>query len=176
MRKNKSNIVGYTTGVYDLFHIGHLNILRNAKLLCDKLIVGVTTDELLVDYKKKRAVIPFVERCEIVRSIKYVDVVVAQNTLDKLEAWKKLKFNIMFVGDDWYKSNTWKNIEDQFKEVGVKIIYFPYTQGTSSTMINQILVDTREEIQAKKEKLRKLLNEKGKDLDLSEEEINLLFS
>jgi glycerol-3-phosphate cytidylyltransferase len=176
MKENKSNIVGYTTGVYDLFHIGHLNILRNAKLLCDKLIVGVTTDELLIDYKKKRAVIPFVERCEIVRSIKYVDVVVAQNTLDKLEAWKKLKFNIMFVGDDWYNSDKWKNIEDQFKKVDVKIIYFPYTKGISSTMINQILVDTREEIQAKKEKLRKLLNEKGKDLDLTDEDINLLFS
>ncbi|MBN1571814.1 MAG: adenylyltransferase/cytidyltransferase family protein [Deltaproteobacteria bacterium] len=176
MKKKKSDVIGYTTGVFDLFHIGHLNILRNAKRLCDKLIVGVTTDELLMDYKKKKAVIPFVERCEIVRAIRYVDVVVAQDTMDKIEAFKKLKFNVMFVGDDWYESDKWKKIEGQFEKVGVKIIYFPYTKGTSSTMINQILVETREEIQAKKERLKKLLDEKGEELDLTEEDIKLLFS
>ncbi len=176
MKKNKPDVIGYTTGVFDLFHIGHLNILRNAKRLCDKLIVGVTTDELLMDYKKKKAVIPFVERCEILRAIKYVDVVVAQDTMDKLKAFKKLKFNVMFVGDDWYESGKWKKIEGQFEKVNVKIVYFPYTKGTSSTMINQILVETREEIQAKKERLKKLLDEKGKELDLTEEDIKLLFS
>jgi glycerol-3-phosphate cytidylyltransferase len=176
IREDTSVIVGYTTGVFDLFHIGHLNILRNAKSLCDKLVVGVTTDELLLEYKKKKAVIPFVERCEILRAIKYVDVVVAQNTMDKAKAWKKLKFNIMFVGDDWYNSTEWKDIEKQFKKLGVKIVYFPYTQGTSSTMINQILVEKREEIQAKKEKLKKLLNKKGKELDLTEEDLNQLIT
>ena len=176
MTKNKPVVVGYTTGVFDLFHIGHLNILRNAKNLCDKLIVGVTTDELLMEYKKKKAVIPFVERCEILRAIRYVDVVVAQDTMDKLKAWKKLKFNVMFVGDDWYESNKWKKIEGELEKVNVTIVYFPYTKGTSSTLINQILVETREDIQAKKERLKKLLDEKGEELNLTEEDIKLLFS
>ncbi len=136
-------IIGYTTGVYDLFHIGHLNLLRNAKALCDKLIVGVTTDELLLEYKNKKPVIPFVERCEIVRSIKYVDVVVAQHNMNKLEAWSKLKFNIMFVGDDWHNTEKWEAIENELKSNHIKIIYFPYTVGTSSTLLNETLKDLR---------------------------------
>jgi len=139
---DKRKIVGYTTGVFDLFHIGHLNLLRNAKSLCDKLIVGVTTDEL-VSYKNKRAVIPFNERCEIIRSIKYVDLVVPQENMDKYEVWEKLKFDILFVGDDWYNTEKWNDIEEQFKKVGVKVVYFPYTKGTSSTLINQILIEQR---------------------------------
>lgn len=136
-------VLGYTTGVYDLFHIGHLNIIRNARSLCDKLIVGVTTDELLLNYKKKKPVISFPERCEIVRSIRYVDAVVPQNDMNKFDAWKKLKFDIMMVGDDWYKSDKWMKYESQFKEVGVKVVFCPYTQGTSATLINQILVKER---------------------------------
>ncbi|MCX8472090.1 MAG: adenylyltransferase/cytidyltransferase family protein [Sediminibacterium sp.] len=135
-------IIGYTTGVFDLFHIGHLNILKNAKSLCDRLIVGVTTDEL-VSYKNKQAVIPFVERIEIVRSIKYVDSVVPQSSMDKLESYKKLKFDIMFVGDDWFKQDKWELIEETFKQLNVKVIYFPYTQSTSSTIINQTLQSLR---------------------------------
>lgn len=135
-------VVGYTTGVYDLFHIGHLNLLKNAKGLCDKLIVGVTTDEL-VSYKNKKAVIPFEERMEIVRNIKHVDAVVPQENMDKLEAWKRLKFDVMFVGDDWYNSPKWEELEAQFKERGVEIIYFPYTKGTSSTLINEVLENLR---------------------------------
>lgn len=131
-------MIGYTTGVYDLFHVGHLNMLRNSKSMCDKLIVGITTDKL-VSYKNKKSVIPFEERMEIVRSIKYVDTVVAQDNMDKFEAWKKLKFDIMFVGDDWYNTTKWNEYEEQLKEVGVKIIYFPYTKGTSSTLINKTL-------------------------------------
>ena len=92
-------VVGYTTGVFDLFHVGHVNMLKNAKSLCDKLIVGVTTDEL-VAYKNKRAVISFEERIEIVRSIKYVDAAVPQNSMDKMEAWQRYHFDLMFVGDD----------------------------------------------------------------------------
>lgn len=137
-------VIGYTTGVYDLFHIGHLNLLKNAKGLCDKLIVGVTVDEL-VAYKNKRAVIPFEERLEIVRSIKYVDAAIPQETLDKFEVWQKLKFDVLFVGDDWYQSERWQELEEKFKAVGVKIIYFPYTKGTSSTLINQTLIRLREE-------------------------------
>ena len=111
--------IGYTTGVYDLFHIGHLNLLKNAKSLCDKLIVGVTTDEL-VAYKNKKAVIPFNERMEIVSNIKYVDLVVPQESMDKMEMWEKLKFDVMFVGDDWYKSEKWKKYEDDLIAGDVK--------------------------------------------------------
>ena len=135
--------IGYTTGVFDLFHIGHLNILKNAKSLCDKLIVGVTTDEL-VSYKKNRALIPFEHRCEIVRNIQFVDVVVPQESLDKVEAYKKLKFNVMFVGDDWYKTEKWESIEKDLSALGVEIVYFPYTKGTSSTYINDLLKRERE--------------------------------
>jgi len=135
-------VVGYTTGVFDLFHIGHLIMLKNAKSLCDKLIVGVTTDDL-VSYKGKQAVIPFEERLEIVRSIKYVDAAVPQGNMDKVEAWQKLKFDIMFVGDDWYNTPKWRELDTKFEEFGVKIVYFPYTQGTSSTLINETLINLR---------------------------------
>tara|TARA_Y100001960_G_C14555613_1_gene768032 strand:- start:408 stop:857 length:450 start_codon:yes stop_codon:yes gene_type:complete len=143
---NKKEIIGYTTGVYDLFHVGHLNLLRRSKSLCDKLIVGVTTDELLIKYKKKKSVIPYKEREEIVSSIKYVDVVVPQHNMDKISAYEKLKFNIMFVGDDWYKNKKWKKYEEDLGQYGVKIIYFPYTLGTSSTLINNILNNIRKDI------------------------------
>ena len=137
-------VIGYTSGVYDLFHIGHLNLLKNAKGLCDKLIVGVTVDEL-VAYKKKRAVIPFEERIEIVRSITYVDAAIPQEDLDKFKMWEKLHFDVLFVGDDWYNSASWKEMEEKFNEVGVRVIYFPYTKGTSSTLINTTLNKLREE-------------------------------
>ena len=135
-------IIGYTAGVFDLFHIGHLNLLRNARGLCDKLIVGVSTDEL-VSYKFKRAVIPFHERLEIVRSLKYVDAAIPQRDLDKLEMWNKLKFDVMFVGDDWYQTEKWEDYEAQLKAVGVKIVYFPYTETTSSSLINEVLQNLR---------------------------------
>lgn len=137
-------VIGYTSGVYDLFHIGHLNLLRNAKGMCDKLIVGVTTDELVI-YKNKKAVIPFHERMEIVRSIRYVDSVVPQEDMDKFEMWKKLKFDVMFVGDDWFNSPKWEELEAQFKAVGVRIVFFPYTKGTSSTLLNATLKKLRDE-------------------------------
>lgn len=131
-------IIGYTTGVYDLFHVGHLNLLKNAKGLCDKLIVGVTVDEL-VSYKGKKSMIPFEDRIEIVRSIKYVDAAVPQYDMDKLTACKKLGAQVLFVGDDWYNTPKWNDFEKQFKEAGIKIIYFPYTKGTSSTQIRKAL-------------------------------------
>lgn len=137
-------IVGYTSGVFDLFHIGHLNLLRNARALCDKLVVGVTTDEL-VSYKYKRAVIPFTERMEIVRAIEYVDAVIPQESMDKLEVWDKVKFDIMFVGDDWYETEKWQVIEQEFAERGVKVVYFPYTRGSSSTLINDTLLSLRKD-------------------------------
>ena len=136
-------IIGYTTGVYDLFHIGHLNLLKNAKGMCDKLIVGVTVDEL-VSYKGKQAMIPFEDRIEIVRSCKYVDAAVPQYDMDKLTACKKLGAKILFVGDDWYGTEKWQNYEKQFAEEGIRIIYFPYTKGTSSTQIRKALAAVRE--------------------------------
>lgn len=134
--------IGYTSGVYDLFHIGHLNLLKNAKGLCDKLIVGVTIDEL-VSYKNKRAVIPFSERIEIVRNIKVVDAAIAQEEIDKYKMWEKLHFDMLFVGDDWYNSPSWNEMEAKFKAVGVRVVYFPYTKGTSSTLLGETLEKLR---------------------------------
>lgn len=134
--------VGYTCGVYDLFHIGHLNLLKNAKGLCDKLIVGVTTDEL-VAYKHKKAVVPFNERIEIVRNIKCVDAAIPQEDIDKFKMWEKIRFDILFVGDDWYNHPRWQEMETKFRSVGVRIVYFPYTKGTSSTILNETLTKLR---------------------------------
>lgn len=135
-------IIGYTTGVYDLFHIGHLNLLKNAKGMCDKLIVGVTVDDL-VKYKGKQAIIPFEDRIEIVRSCKYVDAAIPQLDMDKLSACKKLGAEILFVGDDWYDTPKWRQYEEDFAREGIKIVYFPYTKGISSTKITQTLHDVR---------------------------------
>ena len=137
-------VIGYTTGVFDLFHVGHVNLLRNAKSMCDRLIVGVTVDEL-VSYKNKKSVIPFEERIEIVRSSRYVDLAVPQNTMDKMDALHRYKFNVMFVGDDWYKTEKWGEFDRQFTEMGVNIIYFPYTKSTSSSLINSTLENLRNE-------------------------------
>ncbi len=137
-------IIGYTTGVYDLFHIGHLNLFKNAKGLCDKLIVGVTVDEL-VSYKGKKAMIPFEDRIEIVRSCKYVDAAVPQYDMDKLTACKKLGATVLFVGDDWYGTEKWREYERQFTKEGIRIVYFPYTKGISSTKISKALSAGREE-------------------------------
>ena len=138
------SVIGYTCGVYDLFHMGHLNLLRNAKGLCDKLIVGVSVDEL-VAYKHKRAVIPFQERIEIVRSIRYVDTAIPQDDLDKYKMWEKLHFDVLFVGDDWFKTERWQEMEKKFAAVGVRVVYFPYTKGTSSTLLTNVLKKLREE-------------------------------
>lgn len=141
-RGDEKMVIGYTSGVYDLFHIGHLNLLKNAKSLCDKLVVGVTSDEL-VSYKNKKSVIPHNERLEIVRNIKCVDAVVPQNDMDKFKMWERLKFDIMFVGDDWFETDKWKELDERFKKVGVKIVYFPYTKGVSSSVINETLKELR---------------------------------
>lgn len=135
-------VIGYTTGVYDLFHVGHLNLLKNAKGMCDKLVVGVTVDEL-VKYKGKNALIPFEDRIEIIRSCKYVDAAVPQYDMDKLTACRKLGASILFVGDDWYGTEKWQNYEKQFEEYGIRIVYFPYTQGVSSTQIRKLLETVR---------------------------------
>lgn len=132
------SVIGYTTGVFDLFHVGHLNILKRAKEQCDFLIVGVTVDEL-VAYKGKKAFIPFEERAAIVGAIKYVDKVVPQTSMDKMEAWNNLHFHKMFVGDDWKGTDTWNRWEEEFAKVGVEIVYFPYTKQTSSSELREAL-------------------------------------
>lgn len=131
--------VGYTTGVFDLFHIGHLNILRRAKEQCDYLIVGVTTDEIVMGYKNKSPIIPFDERITIVGAIKYVDKVVPQLNMDKFKAWEELQFDVLFHGADWKGSKMYNDIEKNLKSVGVELIYFPNTIGTSSTMLSDVL-------------------------------------
>ncbi len=128
-------IIGYTTGVYDMFHIGHLNILERAKQQCDYLIVGVSTDELVQQDKHKSPIISFEERVKIIEAIKYVDKVVPQFDKDKFAAWEKYHFDKMFVGDDWKGTDAWNKFEEQFSEVGVEIVYLPHTDGISSTLL-----------------------------------------
>lgn len=132
-------VIGYTTGVYDMFHIGHLNILRRAKEMCDYLIVGVSTDELVMHDKNKVPIIPFKERCAIVEAIKYVDKVVPQPDKNKLGAWEKYHFSKMFVGSDWKGTDAWKQFEEQFKPLGVEIVYLTHTDGISSTLLREKL-------------------------------------
>lgn len=138
--------IGYTTGVFDMFHIGHLNILKKAKEQCEYLIVGVSTDEVVEQYKHKKPVIPFEERIEIVRSIRYVDEVVPQASMDKFEAWEKLKFDALFHGSDWKNSDMYNTIERQLKEVGVDVVFLPHTEGVSTTdLIRRIRIQGGEE-------------------------------
>ena len=132
-------IIGYTTGVYDMFHIGHLNILRRAKEQCDFLIVGVSTDQLVEKEKSKTPIIPFGNRCAIVEAIKYVDQVVPQEDKNKYAAWERLHFNKMFVGSDWQGSPQWQRFEEQFRPLGVEIVYLPHTDGISSTLLRDII-------------------------------------
>ena len=134
----KKVVIGYTTGVYDMFHIGHLNLLKNAKGMCDKLIVGVTVDDL-VAYKGTQAIIPYEERLEIVRSIKYVDAAIPQEDFDKVNTCKKLKADYLFVGDDWYETEKWIEYEKELFKIGTKVIYFPYTKHISSTKLKKEL-------------------------------------
>ena len=139
MKKYK---IGYTTGVYDMFHIGHLNILRRAKEQCEILIVGVSTDELTMQYKHKKPVIPYEERKAIVEAIRYVDQVVPQTSMDKLQAWEKLHFDVVFHGDDWKGTALYQDIEEKLRAVGCDLVFLPHTQGTSSTLLGQALRDT----------------------------------
>ncbi|OPZ32474.1 MAG: Glycerol-3-phosphate cytidylyltransferase [Tenericutes bacterium ADurb.BinA124] len=132
MKKYK---IGYTTGVYDMFHIGHLNILKHAKELCDYLIVGVSTDEVVEAYKNKKPVIPFEERIAIVDAIKYVDKAVPQISMDKMEAWNELHFDVLFHGTDWKNSNMYNKIEIELNKVGCDVVFLPHTEGVSSTML-----------------------------------------
>lgn len=131
---------GYTSGVYDMLHIGHINIFKNAKKFCDYLLVAVSTDEVVEKNKNKKPVIPFKDRFEIVSSIKYVDKVIPQNNYDiqgKIEAVKKHNINVVFVGSDWKNTEKWKTIEKELKKIGCDVVYLPHTDGISSTILRE---------------------------------------
>lgn len=130
-------IIGYTTGVFDMFHIGHLNILRRAKEQCDYLIVGVSTDELVQEYKHRKPIVCYEQRVEIVKAIRYVDQVVTQESMNKLEAWEKLHFDILFHGADWKGSTMYDKIVSDLEKVGVEVVFLPHTDGISSTMLRE---------------------------------------
>lgn len=130
-------IVGYTTGVFDMFHIGHLNILRRAKEKCDYLIVGVSTDECVESYKHHTPMIPFEHRAAIVEAIKYVDEVVPQTTMDKMAFLKQRHFDVMFHGDEWKGTELYNRYEREFAKLGARIEYLSHTEGISSTMLRE---------------------------------------
>ena len=132
-------LIGYTAGVFDMFHVGHLNLLRQAKDLCEFLIVGVNSDELVSEYKHKQTIINQKQRCEIVKSIRYVDKAEIVNTLDKKDAWKKFKFDVLFIGDDWKGDERWKKTEEEMKKIGVKVVYLSRTKGISSSELREKL-------------------------------------
>ena len=132
-------IIGYTTGVYDMFHIGHLNILRRAKEKCDYLIVGVSTDECVESYKNKKPIIPYEQRAAIVGAIKYVDEVVPQISMNKTEFLKQRHFDVMFHGDEWKGTDLYKKYEKEFAEYGAHIEYLTHTDGISSSMLRDII-------------------------------------
>lgn len=141
----EKQIIGYTTGVYDMFHIGHLNIIKNAKAQCDYLIVGVSTDELVINEKIKTPVIPYDERMAIIKALKYTDEAVPQYDKNKVKAWEKYHFDKMFVGSDWKGTPQWEKYEMELKPLGVEIVYLPYTSGISSTKLTSVIKEILDE-------------------------------
>lgn len=130
-------IIGYTTGVFDMFHVGHLNILRRAKEQCDYLIVGVSTDDVVESYKHHLPIIPYEQRAAIVEAIKYVDEVVPQTSMNKTEFLRQRHFDIMFHGDEWKGTDLYNQYEKEFEQYGAKIVYLSHTDGISSTMLRE---------------------------------------
>lgn len=133
--------VGYVPGVYDMFHVGHLNILRNARLACDRLIAGVVSDERAAAAKGRTPIVPQAERLEIVSGIRYVDEAVLEDVAEKLEMWQRLRFDVIVKGDDWRGTPKGDKLEADFASVGVEVVYLPYTVHTSSTMLRQVLTN-----------------------------------
>lgn len=131
--------IGYAPGAFDLFHIGHLNILKHARSECDFLVAGVVSDEMLEQAKGRRPVVPLAERMEIVASIGYVDKVYAETVPDKLQVWEELRFNVFFKGDDWKGTPQGDRLEAAFRAVGVDVVFFPYTVQTSSSSLRTAL-------------------------------------
>lgn len=138
MKKYK---VGYTDGVYDLFHVGHLNMINTAKKYCEYLIVGVHGDDVVKEYKKKEPIIQENERREIVAAVKGVDKAVINRFRDKLKLWELYHFDVIFIGDDWKGTDRWNHFEKVLGEIGVDVIYVPYTKGISTTEIRQRIMN-----------------------------------
>lgn len=137
--QEKKYKIGYTTGVFDMFHIGHLNILKRAKEQCEYLIVGVTTDELCFKRKNKYPIICEADRMEIVSSIKFVDQVVKQENMNKIQAIKAYNIDAVFVGSDWKNTDSWKKYEQEFNKYGCDVVYLEHTDGISSTILRERL-------------------------------------
>jgi glycerol-3-phosphate cytidylyltransferase len=140
--------VGYAPGVYDLFHIGHLNMLRNARRFCDHLVAGVLTDEQAERAKGMAPVVPLAERLDIVGSLRVVDEAVAEDVPHKLDMWERLRFDVIIKGDDWRGTPKGERLEADFRRVGVDVAYVPYTVRTSSTMLRQALLREIDDIAA----------------------------
>ncbi len=135
----KKKIIGYTGGIFDLFHIGHLNIIKSAKALCDELIVWTCDDAFSLKYKWKLPVFPLAERVALLESLKYVEKVVVEDELWVLEVHKRYPFDIIFKGDDWKGTAKWNELEKEFEKLWVQVVYFPYTESTSSTLVRKFL-------------------------------------
>jgi len=133
--------IGFTAGVFDMFHVGHLNLLENARAKCDYLIVGVNSDELTMEYKNKSAVVPFFERVQIVSALRVVDEVIRVDTLDKEVIWQENQFDLLFIGDDWKGEPRWVETERIMLTHSVKTVYLPYTRGTTSTLLRDKLAN-----------------------------------
>lgn len=140
---------GFTVGTFDLFHVGHLNLFRQAKEHCERLIVGVHSDEWVMHCKNRPTVIPYEDRAAIVAAIRYVDQVVKNETRSKIEAWEKYHFDVAFIGDDWKGTEVWNKIEADLKQRGCDVIYLPYTQGISTTQLRKQLGEVREKSEQK---------------------------
>lgn len=146
--------IGYAPGAFDLFHIGHLNILRRARAHCDRLVAGVVADDVLELTKGRRPVVPLAERLEIVSHIDLVDDVFVETQPDKLLSWEQVRFDVIFKGDDWRGTPKGEKLETDFAAVGVDVVYFPYTVNTSSSLLRRAL---------------QLLDGEGDALDLRQE-------
>lgn len=142
MKKYK---IGYTQGVYDMFHIGHLNLINNAKKMCEYLIVGINSDKLVEEYKYKTPIINQENRREIVANIKAVDKAVIAHTLDKIQQWKRIGFDVIFIGSDWKGNPRWEHTEKELKKLNVDVIYLPHTEGISSTNLRKSVREKLEE-------------------------------
>ena len=132
-----STVIGYAPGAYDLFHVGHLNVLRLARAQCDVLVAGVVSDEVCLQTKGFQPFVPLEERAEILRSINLVDAVHVETTTDKLDAWHDVRFSLIFKGDDWRDTAKGLALQARLATVGVEVVYFPYTMHTSSTMLRR---------------------------------------
>ena len=136
---DRSQVVGYVPGVFDMFHIGHLNILARSRERCDLLVAGVVTDEACAAMKGHIPIVPFDERIEIIKANRYVDVAIADGSADKREAWAQHRFDIIFKGSDWVDTDNGRRLEEQMAEVGARVEYLPYTDHTSSTLLRETL-------------------------------------